>query len=63
MGEAGRVGTIEEGRCRAAAVCCCRRCDPQDIELFPVAGFQPWIAYLQVQRRSECLLLSVLITL
>jgi hypothetical protein len=58
VGEAGRVGTIKARRCRAAAVCCfC--CDPKDVELFSVAGFQLWIADLQLQRRAEALLLSV----
>lgn len=62
MGEAGSVGTIEEGRCRAAAVyfCCC---DPQHVELFSVASFQLWFADLQLQRRAAALLLSVLMTL
>ncbi len=59
MGEAGRVGTIEARRCRAAAVCCCCCCDPEDVELLSVAGFQLWIADLQLQRRAEALLLSV----
>ncbi len=62
MGEAGRVGTTEEGRCRAAVVCCCC-CDPQDVELFSVAGFQLWIADLQLYRRAEALILSVLMIL
>ncbi len=63
MGEAGRVGTIDAERCRAAAVCCCCCCDPEDVELFSVAGFQLWIADFQLQRRAEALLISVLMTL